>query len=58
MGGQTALNTALSLKRMGILDRYHVEMIGANAEAIDKAEDRALFRQAMAKSVWKHHGLC
>ncbi|WP_254472790.1 carbamoyl-phosphate synthase large subunit [Bartonella sp. B1098] len=49
MGGQTALNTALSLKRMGILDRYHVEMIGANAEAIDKAEDRALFRQAMAK---------
>ncbi|WP_273754435.1 carbamoyl-phosphate synthase large subunit [Bartonella sp. MM73XJBT.G] len=49
MGGQTALNTALSLKRMGILDRYHVEMIGANAKAIDKAEDRALFRQAMAK---------
>ncbi|WP_375684913.1 carbamoyl-phosphate synthase large subunit [Bartonella sp. TT110JLCBS] len=49
MGGQTALNTALSLKRMGILDRYHVEMIGANADAIDKAEDRALFRQAMAK---------
>ncbi|WP_142416369.1 carbamoyl-phosphate synthase large subunit [Bartonella massiliensis] len=49
MGGQTALNTALSLKRMGILDHYHVEMIGANAEAIDKAEDRALFRQAMAK---------
>ncbi|WP_273757964.1 carbamoyl-phosphate synthase large subunit [Bartonella sp. AU55XJBT] len=49
MGGQTALNTALSLKRMGILDRYHVEMIGANAAAIDKAEDRALFRQAMAK---------
>ncbi|WP_208435889.1 carbamoyl-phosphate synthase large subunit [Bartonella phoceensis] len=49
MGGQTALNTALSLKRMGILDRYHVEMIGANASAIDKAEDRALFRKAMAK---------
>ncbi|MET3589834.1 carbamoyl-phosphate synthase large subunit [Bartonella silvatica] len=49
MGGQTALNTALSLKRMGILDRYHVEMIGANADAIDKAEDRALFRKAMAK---------
>ncbi|WP_332066011.1 carbamoyl-phosphate synthase large subunit [Bartonella sp. CB189] len=49
MGGQTALNTALSLKRMGILDRYNVEMIGANAEAIDKAEDRALFRQAMEK---------
>ncbi|WP_273759326.1 carbamoyl-phosphate synthase large subunit [Bartonella sp. ML70XJBT.G] len=49
MGGQTALNTALSLKRMGVLDRYHVEMIGANADAIDKAEDRALFRQAMEK---------
>lgn len=49
MGGQTALNTALSLKRMGILDRYHVEMIGADADAIDKAEDRALFREAMKK---------
>ncbi|WOC16958.1 carbamoyl-phosphate synthase large subunit [Pseudochrobactrum sp. MP213Fo] len=49
MGGQTALNTALSLKRMGILDRYNVEMIGADAKAIDKAEDRALFREAMAK---------
>lgn len=49
MGGQTALNTALSLKRMGVLERYGVEMIGANARAIDKAEDRALFRQAMQK---------
>lgn len=49
MGGQTALNTALSLKRMGILDRYNVEMIGANADVIDKAEDRALFRKSMAK---------
>lgn len=49
MGGQTALNTALSLKRMGVLDRYNVEMIGAKPEAIDKAEDRALFREAMAK---------
>ncbi|MDN5928970.1 MAG: carbamoyl-phosphate synthase large subunit [Hyphomicrobiales bacterium] len=47
MGGQTALNTALSLRRMGILERYNVEMIGADAEAIDKAEDRALFREAM-----------
>ncbi|OXT00514.1 carbamoyl phosphate synthase large subunit [Notoacmeibacter marinus] len=47
MGGQTALNTALSLKRMGVLERYGVEMIGANAEAIDKAEDRKLFREAM-----------
>ncbi len=49
MGGQTALNTALSLRRMGILERYNVEMIGANADAIDKAEDRALFREAMAR---------
>jgi carbamoyl-phosphate synthase large subunit len=47
MGGQTALNTALSLKRMGVLDRFGVEMIGADAEAIDKAEDRQLFREAM-----------
>jgi len=49
MGGQTALNTALSLRRMGVLERYNVEMIGADAEAIDKAEDRSLFREAMAK---------
>ncbi len=48
MGGQTALNTALSLRRMGVLERYDVEMIGADAEAIDKAEDRKLFREAMA----------
>jgi carbamoyl-phosphate synthase large subunit len=47
MGGQTALNTALSLRRMGVLERYGVEMIGADAHAIDKAEDRALFREAM-----------
>ncbi|HEX5866351.1 MAG TPA: carbamoyl-phosphate synthase large subunit, partial [Beijerinckiaceae bacterium] len=47
MGGQTALNTALSLKKMGVLDRFGVEMIGADAEAIDKAEDRQLFREAM-----------
>jgi carbamoyl-phosphate synthase large subunit len=49
MGGQTALNTALSLRRMGVLERYNVEMIGADAAAIDKAEDRSLFREAMAK---------
>ncbi len=49
MGGQTALNTALSLRRMGVLERYNVEMIGAQPEAIDKAEDRSLFREAMAK---------
>ncbi|MEX0406880.1 carbamoyl-phosphate synthase large subunit [Aquibium sp. LZ166] len=49
MGGQTALNTALSLRRMGVLERYGVEMIGANADAIDMAEDRSLFREAMAR---------
>jgi carbamoyl-phosphate synthase large subunit len=49
MGGQTALNTALSLKRMGVLERYNVEMIGAKPAAIDMAEDRALFREAMAR---------
>jgi carbamoyl-phosphate synthase large subunit len=49
MGGQTALNTALSLKRMGVLDRYNVEMIGAKPAAIDMAEDRALFREAMTR---------
>ncbi len=49
MGGQTALNTALSLKKMGVLDRHDVEMIGADAEAIDKAEDRQLFREAMTR---------
>lgn len=49
MGGQTALNTALSLKRMGVLERYNVEMIGAKPAAIDMAEDRALFREAMTR---------
>ncbi len=49
MGGQTALNCALSLKKMGILDKFNVQMIGATAEAIDKAEDRELFREAMTK---------
>ena len=49
MGGQTALNTALSLRKMGVLDKYNVEMIGATADAIDKAEDRERFRQAMTK---------
>ena len=48
MGGQTALNTALSLQQMGVLDRFGVEMIGARPEAIDKAEDRKLFKEAMA----------
>jgi carbamoyl-phosphate synthase large subunit len=49
MGGQTALNTALSLRKRGVLDKYDIELIGASAEAIDKAEDRELFRQAMMK---------
>ncbi len=49
MGGQTALNTALSLERAGVLAKYGVEMIGARAAAIDKAEDRELFRKAMEK---------
>jgi carbamoyl-phosphate synthase large subunit len=49
MGGQTALNCALSLRRMGVLDKFGVELIGASAQAIDKAEDRKLFREAMHK---------
>src|SRR5215207_11511403 len=49
MGGQTALNCALSLRKMGTLEKFDVEMIGATADAIDKAEDRALFRDAMHK---------
>ncbi len=47
MGGQTGLNTALAVAERGILDEYNVEMIGANIEAIQKAEDRKLFNQAM-----------
>ena len=43
MGGQTALNCALSLRKQGTLDKFDVEMIGATADAIDKAEDRQLF---------------
>ena len=49
MGGQTGLNTALDLDREGILDKYSMEMIGASKEAIDKAEDRDLFSEAMKK---------
>ncbi len=49
MGGQTALNTALALESRGVLARYGVEMIGARAEVIDKAEDRQKFRDAMDK---------
>ena len=47
MGGQTALNTALALYKSGTLDRLGVQLIGANAEAIEKAEDRQKFRDAM-----------
>src|SRR6201998_2381548 len=49
MGGQTALNCALSLRRQGTLAKFDVEMIGATAEAIDKAEDRGRFREAMTR---------
>jgi carbamoyl-phosphate synthase large subunit len=49
MGGQTALNCALDLAREGVLEKFGVEMIGAKREAIDKAEDREKFKQAMAK---------
>jgi carbamoylphosphate synthase large subunit len=49
MGGQTALNVSLELERRGVLQKYVVEMIGARAEVIDKAEDRQKFRDAMDK---------
>ena len=49
MGGQTALNSALDLVREGILEKFGVELIGASREAIDMAEDRELFRQAMTE---------
>ena len=48
MGGQTALNTAMQLARNGALERHDVELIGARAEVIDRAEDRLKFRDAMA----------
>ena len=60
MGGQTALNCALDLEREGVLEKFGVEMIGANADTIDKAEDRSRFDQAMRsinlacpRSAWK-----
>ncbi|MCE3265167.1 MAG: carB, partial [Pseudoduganella sp.] len=49
MGGQTALNCALDLHRHGVLDKYKVELIGATPDAIDKAEDRSKFKDAMTK---------
>jgi len=49
VGGQTALNCAINLAKMGILEKYNVELIGAQIDAIKKAEDRKLFQQAMDK---------
>jgi carbamoyl-phosphate synthase large subunit len=49
LGGQTALNTAMALYESGVLDKHGVKMIGANAEAIKKGEDRQLFKEAMVK---------
>ena len=49
MGGQTALNCALDLHRQGVLDRYKCELIGAKPDAIDKAEDRQKFKEAMTR---------
>lgn len=49
MGGQTALNCALDLAKHGVLKKYDVELIGASREAIDKAEDREKFKQAMTR---------
>ncbi|MBD2300056.1 carbamoyl-phosphate synthase large subunit [Nostoc sp. FACHB-87] len=49
MGGQTALNLAVALAKNGVLDQYNVELIGAKLDAIEKAEDRKLFNEAMAK---------
>src|SRR5512132_1728819 len=49
MGGQTALNCALDLAREGVLEKFGVELIGASREAIDKAEDREKFKQAMSR---------
>ena len=49
MGGQTGLNTALELEEMGVLEKFGVEMIGAKRAAIEMAEDRSLFREAMER---------
>ncbi|MSP41828.1 MAG: carbamoyl phosphate synthase large subunit, partial [Alphaproteobacteria bacterium] len=49
MGGQTALNTAIALADMGVLEKYGVELIGASRAAIDMAEDRLKFRDAMTR---------
>ena len=52
MGGQTALNVTMSLQERGLLEKYNVQLIGASYEAINKAEDREAFKQAM-----KHIGV-
>jgi carbamoyl-phosphate synthase large subunit len=49
LGGQTALNTAMKLHRSGVLERHGVEMIGAKAEAIEKGEDRQIFKDPHAR---------
>ena len=49
LGGQTGLNTAIEVAKMGVLDKYEVEMIGASIDSIEKAEDRDRFRSAMKK---------
>ena len=49
MGGQTALNTAMQLAANGVLEKYNVELIGAKADVIDRAEDRLKFRDAMSE---------
>ena len=49
LGGQTGLNTAVECAKLGIFERYGVEMIGANLEVINKAEERHLFKEAMTK---------
>ena len=69
MGGQTALNCALALEQHGVLKEFGVEMIGATADAIDKAEDRSCFDKAMrsiglecpvpaSPTTWKRPGAC
>ena len=52
LGGQTALNTAMALFRRGTLDKYGVEMIGANAAAIERGEDRQVFKDLMISIGW------
>ena len=51
VGGQTALNLAMDLKKSGILDKYNVELIGAQTEAIDVAEDRQLFKKMIEHGI-------